>query len=1256
MDPKYGFDGSGRPYVRHEKFQPLTGEAVRLGHGMALNLGTRGFMYDKWQYQDDLSRGDTAYRVPHPDDVSDPSKYGREIFSPTYFPGYVTEDSTAHAMDANAQVSVDSLFNSEHLGGDYFTTTDRININDWTPLATLGAEMELSRFMSGTPGARIYAGRRSVRHETKWWHDLVTDTVTAFRHGTAPSNAQLFMKTRPIAWFGKGYRILVNGDTSRFGSWLPGFADSLAVYRWTRTSPTDTTLRYEEEPRAEQLYDLVLLDTSEAGYTGDQCILAVTNRRTSPMLFNASMLDSVEWVSSYEHDTLTRGSRPDLRYRQVGARRIMLPLHHAVSGSGPWLLRVRELHPHADSALAMDTIVGARTTLALDLRPGETKYLHITRQRAHDTAAAGYLAFSTQNKLVATEVVNAGGNGYTGQVRYHMVYHRKRIGSGEQGPWTVYYQRSVPQARDAAPDVAGMQWETPIALSLMTMLSTPSTTGLSHTRYYGVDSTTYEELVHDDTSDMQDCSCGFPSIVVRDTQQYKPVAYVVYACEDMWAMTNRNNYFHIVENAFADTETLNAMALETNGRSLAIAPKDLPHDGGLDTLKSLARYGTPVVNASADSTMYYAWSAANMGIGVGRKSIRERFFRGPQAMAEVPMPDIVTGTGDTLFGGGARLPSVNVYSNIAHGRTDVTLVWQEGDAYPHVRYTRLVPGINGAIARMLPDFVEMSYYAYSPSGIPTNAAAAVAVVGGTRAETAELPTVVRSLQTDTLSMFIRDSTVNLNNIVRYEHETVSWEEYVVAEQRGKARYNHFIDRTGYGADELHYWQANATGGIGLSVFHPVVTNGVVRIDSLVWQGTVGGSLQTYHDSLRVLRGNLSDSSLIVNYSILPNAAYTALRAQRLAGNASYWTGMAGFAGLKTQQITIRRIPGVPGIYGITYHDDTLQAGGAWPHLSMRQREDNPKGMASVRRTLQHTAGAPPNLIASAEQLYKPTSDETSSRLRRMHSGGLDVAGERFVARIDLSDGRSLTMLPVYTTRIPADYDGTEAIRHTMAALSTSSQEFLSDAFMVDGAEALQLVTTGGLRDAVDVTLEEVDRERLGTSAATMRGATSRVFTLVPAAADDRRPDRQVRAMYYLSGAEETFYRVRVRYHGDAPVVYRTETILDAAPEDMERATGDNVHTIDLRAMRGHTVPANGLLVTPNPSAGDVTIILPPGRRDQALMWVYDAVGKLVTHVDVSQSQRTVDVRGLDAGSYIVRLRSTHAPGHADLVQHFVVVP
>ncbi|MBU3740919.1 MAG: T9SS type A sorting domain-containing protein [Candidatus Kapabacteria bacterium] len=91
-------------------------------------------------------------------------------------------------------------------------------------------------------------------------------------------------------------------------------------------------------------------------------------------------------------------------------------------------------------------------------------------------------------------------------------------------------------------------------------------------------------------------------------------------------------------------------------------------------------------------------------------------------------------------------------------------------------------------------------------------------------------------------------------------------------------------------------------------------------------------------------------------------------------------------------------------------------------------------------------------------------------------------------------------------------------------------------------------------------------------------------------------------------------------------------------------------------LRGHTVPADGLLVTPNPSAGDVTIILPPGRRDQALLWVYDAVGKLVKHVDVPASQRTVDVHGLDAGSYIVRLRNTHTRGQADLVQHFVVVP
>lgn len=1192
--------------------------------------------------------------MPHPDEVDSSGNHGKEIFSSTYFPGYVTEDSTAHAMDNDTTVSVEALFNSDHLGGDYFAANERIRINDWTPLDTLGSQMQVSRIMTGTPGSRVYAGRRSVRAETRWWHDLVTDTTTSFALGPAPSNAELFLKTRPVAWFGKGFRTLVNGDTARLGLWVERPADAIAVYRWERTSATDTTLQRVAEPLAEQLYDITLLDTSATGVSDDNVILAITNRRSSPFLFNTSLPDSIEWVSTYEHDTLTRGSRPDLRYQQVGARRLMLPLRYAVEQDHPYLLRVRALHPQSDTVLAMDTIVRPRTTLAIDLRPGETRYLHVQRLRAHDTVDRGYLAYSTQSKLIAYPVAKADGTGYTDAIRYHMVYHRKDTDTLRGAFWTVFYQRSVPYPRDSVPDVAGMQWETPARLSRMTMLSTPSTDGLSRTRYVGVDSADYEGFVDDTTSAMQDCCCGFPSIVVRERAPNVPKVFVVYACEDMWAGAARDNYFHIVENAFDDVPVLNTMALQTNGKSLVVAPKDLPHDGGTDTLKSLARYGTPVINASADSIMYYAWSAAGTGIGVGTKPAMAPFFLSPQAVAEVPMPDIMTSTGDTILGGTARFPSLNVYSNIGHGRTDATLVWQEGADYPHIRYTRLIPGVNWTIDRMLPDFVEMSYYPYSPPGIATDAAAAIAVVGGSRAELAVLPTVVRSLQTDTLSMFIRDSDVGLDSLVRYAHETVAWEEYVVAEQRGKVRYNHFIDRTGYGTDELHYWQANGTGGIGLSVFHPVVTNGAVRIDSLVWQGQVDTTLLTYHDSLRVLRGNLSDSSLIVNYSILPNADYLTLRDHRQQDNSTYWTGQAEFANLRTQQIMIRRLPLVPGVYGITYHDDTLEVGGAWPHLAMRQREDWPAGIQAVRRVLQHSNADAPHLVASAEQFYKPTAED-AGYARRVQYGGIERGDSRFVARVELSDGTSLPLLPVHVPRLPDGYTGNSALAQMMTAQASPPREYLTDAFSADGIDALKLVSTGAMRDNLEVMLEEVDITRMASVVGLLRGSDDRAFILVPAAADDQRPERPVRSMYYLTNPQDVYYRVRLRYLADDATIYRSETEIDAQMESFARSADQYVQVVDLGAMHALRASVNDALVYPNPSSGAIRIVLPAGRTQASVVSICDAMGRIVERIDASPTQVAVDVPRLESGSYTVRIETT-APTHAmPIVQRAAVV-
>ncbi|RPI67971.1 MAG: hypothetical protein EHM43_06220, partial [Ignavibacteriae bacterium] len=1030
--------------LRYDKFQPLTGEAVRMGHGTALNLGTRGFMYDKWCYQDDLMHNNRHYVVPHPDDVDAVTNYGKIVFGKNFFPGYITEDTTAHIMDdlPDSVVSADSLLKSEHLGGDYYTTTERLRINDWTPLTTLASEMQLGRFMSGTTSQKVYVGRLSVRMETKWWHDLVTDTTTTSTWGSELSNAEIFMKTRPIGWFGKGYRDLTNGDSVRLRMWVDAFADSLKVQRWTRSSSTDTTLILEAEPLAEQLYDVVLLDTAASGASDDNCILAVTNRRTSPFLFNASLPDSIEWVSSYEHDTLTRGSRPDLRYKQVGARRITIPFNYSVDATKPYLLHVRELRPHYDSLFAIDTIVSWNSNLAVDFRPGDTRYFHIRRLQATDTLGTGYLAYSTQNKMVVYPVRKIDGSGYSDSLRYHMVFHRKDTDTLREGPWTVYYQRSRPYHRDSLPLVAGLDWEAPIRLSRITTASTPSTDGLSRTRYYAIDSAYYEGLVPDTSSTARDCCCGFPSIVIRETVANTPKIFVVYACEDMWAPLGvRNDYFHIVENTFLDQATLTPAALDVNGKSLVITGKDIGHDVPpdiippiedyvADTLGSLAVYGTPVINASAQHRMYYAWSAANSGIGAGMKSDTDDWFPAPNALIAIPSPTItwlydhddITDT-VVIQGGVARFPSLNVYSNLAHGRTDATLVWQEGVNNQHIRYTRLVPGGGTAIARMLPDFVEMSFEAGSPPSVPTDAVNAIAVVGGALpGEEAELPVVVRSLQQDTMSMFIRDSLGYPTGLYRYNHESIAWGEWVTSLGRSRVRYHHFVDMTGFSAPELHFWWMNTTASTGgMSLFHPVVTNGAVRMDSLTWQGIVGDTLVTYDDSLHIVHGNLSDSALVVNYSILNSGAYTALRTKRQAGYAAYWTGHGQFDDLLGQQIHVRRMPGIPAAPAVTYHYDYLRADGAWPHLAMRQRESWPDGVLSVRRVLQYTNTSAPNIIASAEQFYK--EHHARERTEPVASGGFEIGGEYVTLRAAFDDGRSLSFKPVYDVHIPDGFTG-----------------------------------------------------------------------------------------------------------------------------------------------------------------------------------------------------------------------------------------
>ncbi len=1274
LDHVFALNANGVPYVRYDKFRPLTGEEVRLQHGTSLNLGTRGFMYDKWK--NDPHVPPSAAELTPAERVT---LKGKQIYPSVdslivalsggdsaayYFPGYVGEDSTARAWDDvhRSIVRPDSLLRSTHLGGDYYTTNDLIDIHSWAPLGTIASSMRIQRFMPGDSSQHVYVGRVSVRMESKWWHDLVTDTVTRFKRGVDSSNAHFFMKTRPVGWFGKGYKNLTNGDTIRLRKWVEAFADSMKVYRWKRKSATDTTLVLEKEPVGEQLYDVVLMDTSEAGVSDDNCIIAITNRRTSPHLFNSNLADSVEFMSSYDFDQLTRDSLPNLRYKQVGARRITLPFRYTVDSTKPYLLRVRELRPAYDSAYTIDTIVSWQSDLTMFFRPGETRYLKINRYQATDTLNAGFLAFSTQNKMVAYPVANATNTAYTDSIRYHLAFHRRDT-TDYKGVWSVFYQRSIPYHRDSLPLVAGLHWETPIRVSGMTTSSVAFTDGQNRTRYFNVDSVEYLGWLNFPEDSAKNLCCGFPSIVVREVTPFNPKVFVTYACEDEWADNDhKDKYFHIVENAFADVAVPNRATLDGNGKSLIICSKAGLHDRGGDTLKSLARYGTPVINAASAHNMYYAWSSRSNTwvldpaeadlLGAATKADTLDWMTANDAIITIPN---VTITSDalTMDYGSPRYPSLNVYSNIAQNRSDATLVWQEGTTNPHIRYTRLIQGLTPtAIDRALPVFTAMTYVSGGPGPVPVDPVNNIAVVGGAEVDDdAGLPVVVRSLQQETMWMFERDSN-QVGLLLPYNYETVAWEEYVRSNLRSRIRYNHFIDLIDSIPATLRYWYANTTYGDFNSLFHPVLTNGDVKLDSMVWEGYINEStFVTYMDSLKIVWGNLSGAALIANYNILPQGVYSAMKVQRDAGNAVYWTGHNQFSALKTQQITMFRGVGAPQPPSITVHPDTLRTGGAWPHVSMRQRENSPTGILSVRRVLQYTSGVEPapSLVASAEQFYK-LSKQDEQQVPPALSGGFDIGLERVTARAALSDGRSVSFRPVYDVSMPSGYPGDVDYAWLNASMTTPVRELVTDVFAVGDVSEMKLLTTGLRRNGVEVSIEEVDPATLtesedGSVKPKNFRAPKASFALAMAVADEEKPNATSKAMYYLTAGDNKYYRLRMTYSGEDGRVFREDLNIAPEAESFGKAGTAVVRVVDLRRMTGTTIGRSAdLRIFPNPSSDRVTIIidglglLPDEILPGSLVLdIVDGLGRTMLTNSVSLGE-AVDVSGLPNGVYVARVR------------------
>lgn len=1165
----------------------------------------------------------------------------------------------------------------------------------------------------------IYVAMRSPRREAVLFGGALLRTIPNPTSWTAGDTTWMdrLAQLRLVGWYGHGYITQTSHDVARYGSNSPlsGLIDLPGIrtrhpYRYFNT-------QRDFEPRDSAFFDVTVLRRVKPATSGpgldtvalhNEFYLGVANRRTNPLVIDHA--DTTEYpygrwrfVTPYDmtHDTVLR-QKP---YEQLGSREIDVPLRYAHPDGKPRLIRITEMplnllgsfnydtvDAHGreiEHVVTIDTIIDAMSSFAVRLLPGEGKLFRCVVLPAADEIDDGYLAYSTQNKMVAYPVRRPNGT-WSDSIRYHVVFHRndapKPAGTGIT---SVFYARSVPYRRDSLPDVAGLKFaEPPVNISVTTFFNKDSVrysvggsvTEFNHRMNY------LSEMGTDTMPQSDTCSCAFPSITISPAavDTAPPRIHVVYVCGDIWTDTVfRPKYAHVVENVFPDL--LNQPVPKNNGKSLVVIHRKT---GTADSLAGLSTAGMPVVN-TAHGRNFYAWTSWGGLLGVGHKQRGDQYFRQTKGVKFVPNANVAIGGSDSSSGtySGAQpfFPSINVYSNLARMDSTATVVWQTGN---HIRYTRLRPIDTSDVDRFLPPFKDMAYANLPGTWVSVNGAHRIAVVSRvTAGDSARMPVVIRSLQADTMRMYVRDTarTPALDTILDYETESIAWEEHLAADDRAVIRTRHFVDVTSAGQHAgAYYWGTVTTYSPSRSLFHPVITQGAVRLDSLTWQGWIGNTLWTFGDSLKVLRGNISDSAVLVCYNTMTLNPFRDLRDHADAHLFSYWSGRSNFGSLMTQQIEVPPLARVPGFPSPITHTRWLKASGAWPHLSARRREDTPDGISSVRRILQYDTLTPPSIFISAEQFYRlgampgftdepytprefvgmeaAAADVTIAAALRRQETGSDNAGDdedvasrlRFRCVFDTEEVEPATFHDT-------PWSGNEKLRHLHASMTQRLTSVVSEPFVVHGSpyEEYELVVDvlGTYRDdvhlvldevEVDVDAESVDASRNGDQGVEQprdRGTSVRTRVVrsldvgLPSVVADNMPQHQRTTSYALTGGEGRLWRLRLT--SEPWVRAKPHVELDISPthNDLERRAIQTLRHIDLRTMSMSHLDANSdIFLMPNPTSSRVRCGLRTSSAAGGTLRLQcvSVTGTIVADLPIT-TNTFVDIDGLSSGTYSVRV-------------------
>jgi hypothetical protein len=301
--------------------RPDTGEETRAWMWSSLIMGAKGFMMDR-EY--------TWPRHPfHQPDQNPPLwtaiGFGHEQ---TYYDSYNLNGLSDWAF-----------LKSDDVGKDFLDIT-----NDYSFLYNY-IDTDYIRDSLGISPNRIYLSRKSLRTETRKVFDVLR------------SNDSLLMRLRLASWYGKGFKVLHNQDTAKFGQdtilkkFISLNPDSIFTKRiWNAET---SNWQIQKESWDSSFFDITLLrDSSDHNLTSSSFYIGVQNRRTDPLVFwdYGEGRKEMRFLSTAEFEDSCRVSSDSLIYqsyfwKRLGCRELRIPFKYRQNSNADnyTLLKITEL-------------------------------------------------------------------------------------------------------------------------------------------------------------------------------------------------------------------------------------------------------------------------------------------------------------------------------------------------------------------------------------------------------------------------------------------------------------------------------------------------------------------------------------------------------------------------------------------------------------------------------------------------------------------------------------------------------------------------------------------------------------------------------------------------------------------------------------------------------------------------------------------------------------------------------------------------